>query len=269
MRIGRGVRIAALAAATALGTTAASPGQAALTVTFNGQMSWTYPEAGTWDYLWSISVPLATLAETAVFDWSTGLPDGVTAGFTATKTPAAPGASPEPTVERTVTAFAYNLDPGGPCPFGLPNGSPLTAGPGPAVCAQLVLAPLPGDPQFGDAVNRVTARGMTLLDFVTDGDADWLSTLVLTYRDEAPEASYFAALSFRGTEITPGLVPADFTPPGGLPGDGFPVPPGGSVPPEFLPPDNGPPVAVPEPAALGLLGLGLLGLAAARRRAVR
>lgn len=262
MNVARGLRIGVLAGAVAFGTGTA---EAALTLTFTGQASWAYPQVGTtWNYSWSIEMPVAGIAPSATFDWSSGLPEDVTASFRATRVPLS---GPETEVVWSVIGFGYNLEPGGACPFPSGTGSEMFAGPGDAVCAQIRLAPQPGAPEFGDALVSMTARGMTLLDFITDGESEWLSTLVLTYRDEAPDAAYFAALSFRGTAMPDGLVPADFTPPGGLPEGGFPVPPGGSIPPEFLPPENGPPVAVPEPAALGLLGLGVLGLAAARRLA--
>lgn len=262
MSAARSLRIGILAGAVTLG---AAPAEAGLTLTFTGQASWFYEEVNTtWNYLWSIAIPLTAIPQTATFDWSGGLPDGVTATFRATKVPPS---GPETEVVWSVIGFGYNLEPAGACPFPSGSGASIFAGPGDAVCGQIRLAPQPGAPEFGDTLVSMVARGMTLSDFVTDGGPEWLSTLVLTYRDEVPEASYFAALSFRGTEMPEGLVPADFTPPGGLPEGGLPVPPGGSIPPEFLPPENGPPVAVPEPAALGLLGLGLLGLAAARRRA--
>jgi hypothetical protein len=88
--------------------------------------------------------------------------------------------------------------------------------------------------------------------------------VVLSYIETVPNNASFGSLSFRGTEMPPGLVPGDFEPPGGLPPPPFGGAPGGPVPSEFLPP-----ISVPEPAAIGLLGLRLLGLAAAWRRAVR
>jgi hypothetical protein len=257
MSIARSVRTGVLATGLALGAGAAD---AALTVTFNGSAVWTYSQvATTWTYQWSVQAPIDAIATTAVFDWSSGLPDGVTADFRATKVPSS---GPATEVFWDVVGFGYNLEPGGNCPF-VTGGSPLVS-PAGAVCAQVLVAPLVENPEFGDALNSMSIRGMTLLDFVAGGDGDWLDTVALSYIETVPGNAYFGSLSFRGTEMPPGLVPADFEPPGGLPPPPFGGTPGGQVPPEFLPP-----TAVPEPAALGLLGLGLLGLAAARRRAAR
>jgi hypothetical protein len=50
-----------------------------------------------------------------------------------------------------LVGFGYTLEPGGTCPL-------VTAG---AVCAQALVAPLVEDPEFGDALNRMSIRGMT------------------------------------------------------------------------------------------------------------
>lgn len=49
-----------------------------------------------------------------------------------------------------VVGVGYTLEPGGTCPF-------VTAC---AVCAQVLVAPLVEDPEFGDALNRMSIRGM-------------------------------------------------------------------------------------------------------------
>ncbi|WP_019014628.1 PEP-CTERM sorting domain-containing protein [Elioraea tepidiphila] len=194
-----------------------------------------------------------------MFDWSGGLPDGVAADVRATK---APSVGPATEVVWDVVGFGCTLEPGGTCPF-VTGGSPLVS-PAGAVCAQVLVAPLVGDPTFRDALSRMRIHVMTLLDFVADGDAAWLDTVALTYLETVPTNASSGSLLFRSTEMPPGLVPVDFEPPGGLPPPRFGGTPGGQVPPAFLPPTT-----VPEPATIGLLGLGLLGLAVARRRAAR